>query len=257
MTNDIAGKRVLITGSTQGIGSWLARAFASRGAHVAVHGLNHADEGRALVNELKAGGGNACLVLGDLSSEAGPTAIVDEAAAKLGGLDIYISNAGGIIRRSRIEAFNLDLYNDVMALNVRATLLGTKAAIPHLRAAGGGSIIFTSSKAHLLGGGPKSGAGAYAGAKSFIVNFMKSTARELAEYGIRANCVSPGTFATPTHSLFATPEQLEALRQTIPLARLGNEADAVGPYLFFASDALSGYVTGQALELNGGELMPS
>ncbi|MDQ0137679.1 3-oxoacyl-[acyl-carrier protein] reductase [Neorhizobium galegae] len=248
---------MLITGSTQGIGSWLARAFARHGAHVAVHGLTHVEDGKRLVDELKALGSNACLVLGDLSYETGPAQIVDDAARQLGGLDVYISNAGGIIRRSRIDAFDLDLYNEVMALNVRATLLGTKAAIPHLKASGGGSIIFTSSKAHLLGGGLKSGAAAYAGAKSFIVNFTKTTAREFAEDGIRANCVSPGTFATPTHSVFATEEQLEALRQTIPLGRLGNETDAVGPYLFFASDMLSGYITGQALELNGGELMPS
>jgi len=169
---------------------------------------------------------------------------------------VLVNNAANDTRRP-VEEIDVAAWDAGIAVNVRHQFFAAQAVRAQMRAAGGGSIIFTSSKAHLLGGGPKSGAGAYAGAKSFIVNFMKSTARELAEYGIRANCVSPGTFATPTHSLFATPEQLEALRQTIPLGRLGNEADAVGPYLFFASDALSGYVTGQALELNGGELMPS
>lgn len=253
--SEFKNKRVLVTGSTQGIGSWIALAFAERGAHVAVHGLTSADAGQALVDKINAGGGKAVLVLGDLRTLDGPGNVVNDAAAKLGGLDIYISNAGGIVQRSRIEEFPSDLYDEVLALNMRATMFGTKAAIPHLRASGGGAIVYTSSKAHLWGGGLTSGAAAYAGSKAFIVNFTKSAARELAADNIRVNCVSPGTFATPTHSLFATPEQMEALRKTIPLGRVGGMEDAYGPYLFFASSELSAYVTGQSLELNGGELM--
>src|SRR5690606_37520222 len=129
----------------------------------------------------------------------------------------------------------------------------TQAAIPYMQKAGKGTIINIGSIAGNVGGGP--GAGFYGAAKSFVHNLTHHLARDVAPAGIRVNAVAPGVIATPFHA--ATPaDRLEAWRQTIPLGRIGVAEDCVGPVLFLASDAMSGYVIGQVLHVNGGQLMP-
>ena len=103
------------------------------------------------------------------------------------------------------------------------------------------------------GGSP--GSSIYSGAKAFVSTFTRSLARELAPQNIRVNALSPGTIATAFHERHSTPEKLEATRKSIPMARLGRAEDCAGTALFLASDALSGYVTGQVIEVNGGQFM--
>lgn len=122
-----------------------------------------------------------------------------------------------------------------------------------MRRQGGGNIINVSSIAARHGGG--AGAILYAGAKGFISTVTHGWARELAADGIRVNAVSPGVVATPFHDRYSNAEQLEAMRLTIPMQRIGLPDECVGTFLYLASDALSGYVTGQVIEVNGGQYM--
>jgi 3-oxoacyl-[acyl-carrier protein] reductase len=251
--NDLKGKRILVTGSSTGIGAAVAKAYAERGAHVAVHYNQSKEQADAVVAEIKAAGGTCILIGGDVSKSKEATRIVDETAAALGGLDVLVNNAGALVKRVQLDDIDDDIYDRVLDLNVRSVVVASQAAARHMRKAGRGSIINTSSIAARNGGGP--GALLYAGAKAFVLNATRNLAKDLAGAHIRVNGVSPGVIATPFHERYSTPEILEGMRKTIPMAVIGTPDDCVGAYLFFASDALSGYVTGQVLEVNGGQFM--
>lgn len=254
MTKDLKGKRVLVTGASTGIGAAVAKGFGEAGARVVVHYNSSAEAAQQVVAEIRADGGEADAIRADVSDSDAAIGLVAAAVELLGGLDVLVNNAGAMIRRAPLEEVDDALYDEVLDVNVRSVVMASKAARPHLRAAGGGAIINVSSIAARNGGGP--GAGLYAGAKSFVLNYTRNLAKELAPDGIRVNAVSPGVILTPFHERFSSPDWLEAQRKTIPLARLGQPADAVGVFLFLASNEMSGYVTGQTIELNGGQYMP-
>jgi 3-oxoacyl-[acyl-carrier protein] reductase len=254
MTQDLQGKRVLVTGSSTGIGAAVAKGFAKAGARVVVH--YHASEAEAgeVVDEIGEAGGWAVALKGDLGGRSGAAELVKESAARLGGLDVLVNNAGALLRRAKIAEIDDSLFDRVLDLNVRSVVAAIQAAVPHLKAAGGGSVINTSSVAARNGGGP--GSALYGGSKAFVSNMTRNLARELAADGIRVNAVAPGVIITPFHERFSTPELLEQLRKGIPMGKLGAPEDCVGAFLFLASPGMSGYITGQTIEVNGGKLMP-
>jgi 3-oxoacyl-[acyl-carrier protein] reductase len=254
MISDLKNKRVLVTGSSTGIGAAVAAAFAENGAHVVVNYNASAKEAEALVEEITTAGGRASALGGDVSSTAGATRLVRGASDRLGGLDILVNNAGALVRRVPATEIDDALYDQVLDLNVRSVVMVSQAAVPYLREAGGGAIINTSSVAARNGGGP--GALLYAGSKAFVSNLTRNMAKEFATDNIRVNAVAPGVIMTPFHERFSTPEMLEGMRKTIPMARLGSPSDCAGAYLFLASEQMSGYITGQVIEVNGGQYMP-
>ncbi|MDW5378103.1 SDR family NAD(P)-dependent oxidoreductase [Halomonas sp. HP20-15] len=254
MFDEFRGKRVLITGASRGIGAAVARKLGECGAHVAVHYYSSEAPAREVAGAIRDAGGQAFLVQGDVSQSARAAEVVDEAAAAMGGLDVLINNAGDMLGRVNLEAMDDGQYDKVMNLNVRSVIMASRAALPHFREQGAGNIVHTSSIAARNGGGP--GAGLYASAKGFVSNLTRSMAKELAADNIRVNAVAPGTIATDFHQRHSNDAQLEAARGTIPQGRLGTAEDCVGAYLFLISDALSAYVTGQVIEVNGGQLMP-
>lgn len=256
MFDDLQGKRVLITGSSSGIGAGVAMKLAEVGARVVVHCHSNVQRAEALVAEInRATQGEAFLVQGDLSRSAGAEHVVNAAAKLLSGLDILINNAGSLVQRLPLADINDAAYDEVLNLNVRSYVMASRVGAKHITAAGGGAIISTSSIAARHGG--SIGAGLYGSAKAFISNFTRSMAKELAPHGIRVNAVSPGVIMTPFHERFSSKEFLETTRSTIPMQRLGTVDDCVGAYLFLASESMSGYITGQIIEVNGGQLMPS
>ena len=250
---DLDGKCVLVTGASTGIGAAVARALAQQGCRVAVHYNASAAEAEALVAMIVAGGGTAELVGGDFAAPGEPARVVEAAAAALGGLDGLINNAGGMLGRKPTRDMDDAHYDRVMDLNARSVLAATRGAHPLLVARGGGFIINTTSIAARIGGGP--GSLLYAASKGFVSTITKGHAREFVGDNIRVNGVSPGLIATPFHDRYTPPDVMAAQARTIPMGRAGTAEDCVGAFLFLASPALSGYVTGQIIEVNGGQLM--
>ncbi len=250
---DLAGKAVLITGASTGIGAAVARAFAIQGASVALHYNASRDEATRLAETIAATGGNVSLVQGDMSADGESERVVEAAAKAFGRLDGLINNAGGMLGRMPTAEMSDEHYRRVMDLNARSVLAATRAAHPWLKRQGG-FIINTTSIAARNGGG--NGAILYAAAKGFVSTITRGHAKEFVADGIRVNAVAPGVIATPFHDRYTSPEQLEIQRKTIPLGFVGTPEHCVGTYLFLASEALSGYITGQIIEVNGGQLMP-
>ncbi|MFZ4759964.1 MAG: SDR family NAD(P)-dependent oxidoreductase [Burkholderiaceae bacterium] len=251
---DLAGKVALVTGASTGIGAAVAREFGRLGAKVAVHYFASGEAAEQVAADIRAHGGDAITLRADAHDSAAMRGLVADTVARFGRLDILVNNAGALVKRVPIEQFDDAIFDDVIDVNVRSALAATAAAVPTMRAQGGGNVIFVTSVAARHGGGP--GASIYAGSKGFISTATHGLAKELAKDHIRVNAVSPGVIVTPFHDKFSTPAQLESMRQTIPMARLGHADECVGAFVYFASDRLSGYVTGQILEVNGGQYMP-
>jgi 3-oxoacyl-[acyl-carrier protein] reductase len=256
---DLSAKAVLITGASTGIGAALARAFAAQGALVGLHYNASGPAAQTLAAEIEAAGGTVHLVQADVSDGAEVRAMVEDVRRAFGRLDGLINNAGGMVRRVPYAEATEDDYNEIMDLNARSVLVASQAAIPHLKASAaahgwGGFIINTTSIA--ARNGASGGAGLYGSSKAFVHNMTRGMAKELIPFGIRVNAVAPGVITTPFHDRYSTAAQLAAQLATIPAGRLGTAEDCVGAYLFLGSAVLSGYVVGQVIEVNGGQLMP-
>jgi 3-oxoacyl-[acyl-carrier protein] reductase len=250
---DLFGKAVLITGGSTGIGAALARAFAAQGSLVAINYHSSEAAAKEILKEIEAAGGKAMLVKGDVTKPADCADVVAKTAEGFGRLDGLINNAGLML--GRVPSLEADEAHveAVIALNVRSVITVTRSAKPWL-ARQGGFVINTTSIAARNGGG--GGAVLYAAAKGFVSTLTKGLSKELIGEKIRVNGVSPGVIATPFHERYSNAEAMEAMRKTIPLGRVGTPEECVGAYLFLASEAMSGYIIGQIIEVNGGQLMP-
>jgi 3-oxoacyl-[acyl-carrier protein] reductase len=251
---DLQGKSILITGASTGIGAAAARAFAKCGCKVGIHYNASRNRAEEVAADVRLAGGQAHLVGGDFTDSAAVRRVIDEAAGALGGIDVLVNNAGGLVRRVSIAEVDDAFFDEVIDLNVRSVVMATAAVTPHMRRAGRGNIVNVTSIAARNGGG--NGAAMYASAKGFVSTFTRGMAKELVKDNIRVNAVSPGVITTPFHERYSTPQMLETMRLTIPMGRLGAADECAGAFVYLASDALSGYVTGQIIEVNGGQYMP-
>jgi len=255
MATDLTGKVVLITGASTGIGAAAARAFAGAGCKVIVHYNASREPAEKVVADIKAAGGTAAMVGGDVMSEDDIKRIVAQSLAAFGGrIDVLINNAGGMLGRIKVEDYTVEHIQRVLMLNCTQVALFMREVVPVMRRQKSGSIINVTSIAARHGGG--GGAILYAGAKGFISTATKGWAKELVGDNIRVNAVSPGVITTPFHERYSTAEQLKAMQATIPMNRLGTAEETAGTFIYLASDAMSGYVTGQVIEVNGGQYMP-
>jgi 3-oxoacyl-[acyl-carrier protein] reductase len=250
---DLKDKVVLITGAGSGIGAAAALAFGAAGAHVAVHYRSREREAEELVKAIEAAGGQARAFAADLTVTPQVDAMVSDVHAHFGRIDVLINNVGGMVRRSPIVDIDDAFIDEVFALNARSVIVVSRRVIP-LMAPHGGSIINVTSQAARTGGGP--GASLYAGCKGFVSTVTRTMAKELVGQKIRVNAVAPGVIETPFHDGISSPEILQTFANAIPMGRLGTAQECAGAFLFLASDAASGYVTGQVLEVNGGQIMP-
>lgn len=249
---DLEGKVFLVTGASTGIGAAAARALGAQGARVAVHYKSSREAALSVAADIQAAGGEAWTVAGDVSKPRTVEAVVAQTGERFGRIDGLINNAGAIVRRSPLAELPDALFDEVMSLNVRSVVVACRAAVPWLKRQGG-VIVNTSSVAARNGG--SAGTGFYAGTKAFVSNLTRALAKELVPRKIRVNAVAPGVVATPLHDRSTSPEQMAALAATIPMG-VGTAEDCAGAYLYLCSAMLSGYVTGQILEVNGGQLMP-
>jgi 3-oxoacyl-[acyl-carrier protein] reductase len=250
---DLEGKVFLVTGASTGIGAAVAEALAAQGVRVAVHYNESEDAARTVASAIEAKGGTAFLVRGDLADPAVTATIVTRAAEHFGRLDGLINNGGSMLGRIPVMDSSDDHVRKVLDLNALSVVAASRAAVPWLRRQGG-TIINTTSIAARNGGG--NGAVLYAASKAFVSSFTRGFAKEVVADDIRVNAVAPGTILTPFHERFSSEAQMKAMVATIPMGRAGTAEDCVGAYLFLASKMLSGYVTGQVIEVNGGQLMP-
>jgi 3-oxoacyl-[acyl-carrier protein] reductase len=255
MLNDLKDKVVLITGSSTGIGAAAAVAFGKLGARVAVHYNSSQGPAEEVLGRVKATGAQAILLKGDVLESAQCQRLVDETVKAFGRIDILINNAGALVQRVPIEEITDELFDNVVYLNVRSAMMCSAAAVKAMRQQGqGGVLINVTSVAARHGGG--AGASLYAGSKGFVSTMTRGLAKELVKDNIRVNAVAPGVITTPFHERFSTPQMLEGFRATIPMNRLGTAEECAGAFVYLASEQMSGYVTGQIIEVNGGQYMP-
>jgi 3-oxoacyl-[acyl-carrier protein] reductase len=243
-------KRIaIVTGSGQGIGRAIARGFAREGAKITIADMNEkcAD---AVKNEIEAEGGIALVVRTDVSDENSVKTMVEKSLEEFQRLDILVNNAG-IFPTSSVEEMSEEDWDRVIDTNLMGTFLCTRAVVGEFLKQGTGRIIsITSGRAFQ---GAKNGAH-YAASKAGIIGFSKSLALEIAQQGITANVICPGITDTAQPRGHQTEEQIYAQGQKIPLGRIGQPEDLVGPAIFLASDA-AGFITGQTLLVNGGSIM--
>ncbi len=243
----LEGKVALITGAARGQGAAEARMFAEEGAKVILADVTD-QEGMAVAAEIAEAGGDALYVHLDVTNEDEWESAVKSAVASFGKLDILVNNAG-IWRRGHVLETSSEQWDDIMDVNAKGVFLGTKAAIPAMRKAGGGSIINISSTAGLVGS--KTSA-AYSASKGAVRIFTKSTAVQYAAEGIRANSIHPGPIDTDMEDqVWPDATSREAAVARTAIARIGTADDIAYGALYLASDE-SSFVTGSELVIDGG-----
>lgn len=250
---DLKGKFVLITGASTGIGAAAATAFAAQGAHVAVHYNRSADKAEAVAEAVRSHGVKAMTVAADVQDTGAIDAAVAHVLDGFSRIDVLINNAGSLVKRTPFTEVTDAYFDDVLNVNARSVVAFSRAVVPAMRKQGGGAIVNVTSIAARHGGGP--GALIYAAAKGFVSTLTRGMAKELMPDRIRVNAVSPGVIMTPFHEQFSTQAQIDAFRQSIPMGRLGEPDECSGAFLYLASETLASYVTGQIIEVNGGQLM--
>ena len=244
----LAGKVALISGGARGMGAEEAKLFTREGAKV-VFGDVLEGEGKTVEDEIRAAGGDARFVRLDVTSEDDWTRAVETSERLYGRLDILVNNAG-IGGGRRIEETTLAEWERTMAVNSTGVFLGTRAVIPAMRRAGGGSIVNISSQLGLVG--TDNSSPQYQASKGAVRLLTKATAIQYAQDGIRANSVHPGPIVTPmTERRRADPEVYRLMLSRIPLGRYGRPEEVALGVLYLASDEAA-FVTGSELVIDGG-----
>lgn len=250
-TYHLAGRVALVTGAASGLGRAAACAFARGGARVVVADIEP-DGGAETVALITGAGGEASFVPVDVSREAEVEAMVQYALDTYGRLDYAYNNAGIMTGGIPLEEYTEDVWDEIMAVNLKGVWLCLKYELPVMRAQGGGAIVNASSVTGLHG---EAGRAAYAASKHGVIGLTRVAALEGAPAGIRVNAVCPGWVRTPPTEfvLSLNPGLEDDLRRVAPLGRLGTAEDVAEAVVWLCSDA-AGYITGQSLALEGGML---
>ena len=247
---DLKGKKVLVTGSSSGIGQATAIMFSKQGCFVGVHYFKTKTGGEKTLKQVKKNS-DGVLLCADMRDKRQVSKMVEQFTKEAGGIDILVNNVGSLIERQTFEAGSVDYHDDVYATNVRSVFLATRAALPYLKVSRGNIVNIGSVAGHT---GGASGSGMYAGAKAAVATETMAMAKEFAAYGIRVNSVLPGLIETRFHERFSSPERRKAIAEQTPLGRNGTAEDVAKAVLFLASEA-AGFITGEYIAVNGGLYM--
>ena len=250
MLTSIAGRSVIVTGASKGIGKGIARVFAAKGARVLVTAreLAHAE---AAAVELSAGGATVHAFAADVSRAEDNRRMAQAAVELHGGIDIVCCNAG-IYPAANLFELTEAAWDQVMDVNLKGTFLSVQACLPALKARGKGRIVVTSSITGPITG--NAGWSHYAATKAGQLGFIRTAAIELAPHHITVNAVLPGNIATEGLEDLG-PEYTARMTAAIPARRLGSVEDVAYAALFLASDEAA-YITGQTIVVDGGQVLP-
>ena len=244
----VAGKRVVVTGGSRGLGSLLVHAFSRAGAAVALVARTERDL-KVVAEELE---GPSLVLAGDVTDEDFNEAVADAVVAEWGGLDVWIANAGISPVVAGPREVDPAVWRRVLEVNLTGAFLGARAAARVMTGGGGGRLIFTGS---VLGERPRQGLGAYSASKAGLTGLAKSLALDLAPSGITVNVVAPGWFDSPLADAWKSSPRLAAsITGHTAQQRWGAPTDLAGAYLFLASDAAA-FITGAVLTVDGGYLL--
>ena len=249
-----SNKRVaIVTGATSGIGFEVAKRLGQDGYTVILNGIED-DAGAEKVAELTADGIQAEYVGFDVTNEDAVNQNITAIGEKYGKIDVLVNNAGGLGGRSRFEEMTTEFYRKVMALNLDSTFFASRAAIPFLKKGEHPTIINYTSNAGWNAGGP--GAGIYGTSKAGVHAITRALAKDLAEYGIRVNAVSPGTIDTPFHAQIKStkPEVFASWKNNIMLGRLGQPQEVASVVSFLASEDAA-FITAETIQIGGGQAL--
>ncbi|MEQ8555039.1 MAG: SDR family NAD(P)-dependent oxidoreductase [Cyclobacteriaceae bacterium] len=246
-------KIAIVTGATGGIGFAVAKRLGKDGYTVILNGIED-EVGRQRVEELAKDGIKAVYYGFDVTKEDEVTANIKAIGEKYGRIDVLVNNAGGLGGRSRFEEMTTEFYRFVMALNLDSVFFTSRAAIPYLKKGEDATIINYTSNAGWNAGGP--GAGIYGTSKAGVHAITRALAKDLAEYGIRVNAVSPGTIDTPFHAQIkeTKPEVFASWKNSILLGRLG-EPEEVASVVSFLSSKDASFITAETIQIGGGQAL--
>ncbi|HEY4369036.1 MAG TPA: glucose 1-dehydrogenase [Steroidobacteraceae bacterium] len=246
-SNKLKDKKVLITGGDSGIGRAVALAFSREGADLVISYLNEEEDAQETRRLIEAAGRICVLIPGDIADAEHCREIVDRTVAVLGGIDILVNNAAHQRSFDTIEDISDQEWNRTLAVNLSAMFYLTKAAVPHMNH--GGSIINTAS---VNADTPSPQLLAYATTKGAIQNFSAGLAQQLAEKGIRVNCVAPGPVWTPLIPSTMPVEKVRNFGEQVPMKRPAQPCELAVAYVMLASDAAS-YISGATIAVTGGK----
>lgn len=248
MAGQLKGRCAIVTGAAQGIGRAIASALAAQGANLVLADLKEA--GRAAAAEITAAGGNCEFVRADVGDAQGVAEVVETAVRRFGGVDILCPNAA-VFRRSLVVDMSEAEWDMVVNGDLKSVFLIVKACLPGMMARRRGRIVVTGSITGARVG--QTHIAHYGAAKAGIVGFARCVALEVAAYGISINVVEPGNIMT--EAMAAVPEMHQSYLDHIPMDRMGAPADVAAAVAFLASEA-AGYITGQSLVVDGGQILP-
>jgi len=246
------GKVIIVTGAARGIGRAYALALAKEGAKVVVSDIL-ADGANSTVSEIEKAGGSALAVIADVSKESDTKRLAEETANKYGRIDVLVNNAAKNteLKWGSFHEISVDLWDQVMAVNLRGPWLCIKSVFPYMKQQGGGKIVNISSGTFFLG---TPGFAHYVAAKAGVIGLTRGLSRELGQYNITINAIAPGLTVTEVNTDVFTPAHLAEVNKAKALHRDQVPGDLVGTMLFLCSSD-SDFMTGQTLVVDGGRHM--